>query len=204
MKADKQTEGKTTFDYATWEDWETFINGPVKEETTGGCSFFADDVMNDARRGALSSTAMSLAMDCHKNNKVYDWTWLGACILQMIHTEGEDVHESSHCLWVGDNKGSLGWYELNRVMHYGATKYARDNWKLGLPDHPKYAEACIRHLGAHIRGDIFRAEDEESGLPHLGHALFYCFVSWWHLREIEEPEDEGHDYRNEPEWNEER
>ena len=64
-----------------------------------------------------------------------------------------------------------------QVMDFGAKKYGRDNWRLGM-DHSRLLDACLRHVVAHVDGEDF---DPESGLPHLAHArcclgflLHYC------------------------------
>ena len=53
-----------------------------------------------------------------------------------------------------------------RVRMYGVTKYTDPNsWKGVSPE--RYLDACLRHIGAHIKGEEC---DPESGLPHLDHA----------------------------------
>ena len=61
-----------------------------------------------------------------------------------------------------------------RVFEYGAEKYDRDNWKQELPEPNFYLDPLYRHLLAD--GDI----DEESGLPHLHHALCCLLMHAWH------------------------
>lgn len=73
------------------------------------------------------------------------------------------------------NEGKLKWSLVDfkslepmvRVLEFGAEKYEVDNWKKGL----KVTEVCeslLRHVHALMRGDN---EDNESGLPHVGHIL---------------------------------
>lgn len=57
---------------------------------------------------------------------------------------------------------------LGEVFSYGEKKYARDNWKKGMPWHELYGSA-LRHLYAFWQGQHI---DNESGLPHLAHAMW--------------------------------
>jgi len=53
-----------------------------------------------------------------------------------------------------------------KVLEYGATKYARDNWKK--PTHWSVSFACcMRHMAAWQAGETL---DKESGENHLAHA----------------------------------
>lgn len=52
-----------------------------------------------------------------------------------------------------------------KVLEFGAAKYARDNWKLGLPV-TSILDSTLRHISAIQRGEFL---DPESGLPHHGH-----------------------------------
>jgi len=58
--------------------------------------------------------------------------------------------------------------EINKVLEFGAKKYAADNWKIGRGLGTKRVlNACLRHIFAHMQGET---RDPESGLPHLSHA----------------------------------
>jgi hypothetical protein len=56
---------------------------------------------------------------------------------------------------------------IARVRMFGATKYAKDNWKLGF----KVSRSCaaaLRHIFQFLSGET---NDKESGLCHLAHAV---------------------------------
>lgn len=58
--------------------------------------------------------------------------------------------------------------QLATVLTFGAKKYGANNWQ-SVPDaQNRYYSAMMRHVEADRGGEVF---DEESGLPHLTHAL---------------------------------
>lgn len=58
--------------------------------------------------------------------------------------------------------------EVGKVLTYGAEKYDAENWRK-VPDlQDRYASAALRHIFAHIDGEL---DDEETGLSHLAHAM---------------------------------
>ena len=63
---------------------------------------------------------------------------------------------------------------LAKVLTFGALKYAPGDWKNVTPK-SRYHAAAMRHIIAHLKweeeGNEGLALDEESGLPHLDHAL---------------------------------
>lgn len=61
---------------------------------------------------------------------------------------------------------------LARVFENGAEKYARDNWKKGLPT-TKLVDSMSRHLLAFFNGED---RDPESGLPHVHHVLWNALI----------------------------
>ncbi len=58
--------------------------------------------------------------------------------------------------------------EWGEVFTMGAEKYGRDNWKGGTEWHEFYGSA-LRHMFKFWEGEEM---DEESGLPHLIHAIW--------------------------------
>lgn len=52
-----------------------------------------------------------------------------------------------------------------RVLEYGCQKYARDNWRKGLPV-SEILDSMMRHICKLQQGEWL---DDESGLPHIGH-----------------------------------
>lgn len=56
--------------------------------------------------------------------------------------------------------------QIARVLGFGATKYARHNWRKGIA-WSRVVAAAMRHLLAWKDGEDL---DEESGLSHLAHA----------------------------------
>lgn len=65
--------------------------------------------------------------------------------------------------------------EVAKVLTFGASKYAPDNWK-GL-DPKRIRNAAQRHMNAYRRGEML---DEETGLPHLAHASCCLMMLHWH------------------------
>lgn len=67
---------------------------------------------------------------------------------------------------------------IARVFGFGAQKYADHNWRRGY-EWSKSIDALERHIQAFKDGETY---DEESGLPHLGHAGFHVLVllTWLH------------------------
>lgn len=57
--------------------------------------------------------------------------------------------------------------EVAHVLHFGADKYARGNWRKGL-SHTEICDSLLRHTSAYLAGEDL---DPESGLNHVGHIL---------------------------------
>jgi hypothetical protein len=55
-----------------------------------------------------------------------------------------------------------------RVLTVGAKKYAVNNWKYVPNGKFRYINAAMRHLFAHMRGEM---KDPETGENHLAHAI---------------------------------
>lgn len=58
--------------------------------------------------------------------------------------------------------------ELGRVMSNGASKYGLMNWREHTVSSSVYYDAALRHLFRWYDGEDM---DDESGLPHLAHAM---------------------------------
>lgn len=55
---------------------------------------------------------------------------------------------------------------IAKVLQFGMKKYKRDNWRQ--VDPKRYVAAFERHWDAYLDGEML---DEDSGLPHLAHAM---------------------------------
>jgi ribosomal protein L37AE/L43A len=65
--------------------------------------------------------------------------------------------------------------EILRVVEFGAKKYTPKNWQKVDPPN-RYLDALLRHLVAHLEGEV---NDEETGLTHLAHAgCNILFLIW--------------------------
>ena len=58
--------------------------------------------------------------------------------------------------------------EIGKVLTYGAEKYDPENWRKVDDLQNRYTSAALRHIFAHIDGE---ADDQETGLSHLAHAM---------------------------------
>lgn len=76
--------------------------------------------------------------------------------------------------------------QLATVLTFGAKKYGANNWQTVPDASNRYYAAMMRHVEADRGGEVF---DEESGLPHLTHALA-CVAFMLHntLATVSEPE----------------
>ena len=78
----------------------------------------------------------------------------------------------------------LSWQAMglaNEVHKYGDTKYEKGNWRKGIHS-SKLINASLRHLFKFLDGEI---KDQESGLPHVAHALVNCeMVLHYYINEL--------------------
>ena len=58
--------------------------------------------------------------------------------------------------------------EVGKVLTYGADKYDAENWRKVDDLQNRYTSAALRHIFAHMDGE---ADDQETGLSHLAHAM---------------------------------
>jgi hypothetical protein len=70
-----------------------------------------------------------------------------------------------------------------RVLTFGASKYAPDNWRKVPDGHTRYFAAAMRHLAAWQSGEKV---DSETGESHLAHAIC-CLIF---LTDLENNPDE--------------
>lgn len=64
-----------------------------------------------------------------------------------------------------------------KVMTFGCKKYGDNNWKDLENGKDRYYAAALRHMVSYRKGTI---NDDETGLPHLAHALCcLVFLSWF-------------------------
>ena len=66
--------------------------------------------------------------------------------------------------------------EVVKVLEYGANKYSPDNWKKVPQMEIRYYDAAMRHIDAYWKGEYL---DEESGQPHLAHAVCCLLFLMW-------------------------
>jgi hypothetical protein len=77
--------------------------------------------------------------------------------------------------------------ELVKVITFGAKKYAPNNWRKVDNGFKRYYAACMRHIVAHMHGEL---NDAESGISHLAHAI--CnLVFMYELQEWPIDEDDS-------------
>ena len=75
--------------------------------------------------------------------------------------------------------------ELAKVLDYGKGKYAAWNWRKGI-QWSRVLDAALRHLTAFNDGEDL---DQESGLPHLAHAMCNCMFLLRYTQEHGELDD---------------
>jgi hypothetical protein len=67
------------------------------------------------------------------------------------------------------------------VLNFGAKKYGPEDWKGVEP--VRYRDSLMRHVVAHMKGEIL---DEESGMSHLDHAMCnLVFLKWFEMNQKE-------------------
>ena len=66
--------------------------------------------------------------------------------------------------------------EVIKVLEYGATKYAPDNWKHVSDGRRRYYDAALRHIDAWYSGE---KTDSETDLHHLAQAMCCLMFLVW-------------------------
>lgn len=78
---------------------------------------------------------------------------------------------------------------VGHVLRFGAQKYEAHSWHRVPNAEERYVGAGLRHILAHLDGEVL---DSESGLPHLAHGICsLMFVLELHLREQAGRERDG-------------
>lgn len=75
--------------------------------------------------------------------------------------------------------------ELAKVLSFGAEKYAPHNWRKGIAI-SRLTAAALRHLNSFNGG---QDNDEETGLPHLAHAMCCLMFLLWTMKNKPDQDD---------------
>jgi len=75
--------------------------------------------------------------------------------------------------------------EISKVYQYGASKYARDNWKKGYNWSLNF-DAMMRHMFAFWEGEDL---DPESHCSHVAHAAWHALTLLWFQQHYKEGDD---------------
>jgi hypothetical protein len=75
--------------------------------------------------------------------------------------------------------------EISKVYQYGASKYARDNWKKGYNWSLNF-DAMMRHMFAFWEGEDI---DPESHCSHVAHAAWHAITLLWFQQHYKEGDD---------------
>jgi len=89
--------------------------------------------------------------------------------------------------------------EISKVLTFGAQKYDEDNWRKLDNLQNRYSGGALRHIFAHLDGEL---KDEETNYSHLAHAI--CCLMFKLELELEngKSEEEGLREPNEQEHRE--
>jgi len=89
--------------------------------------------------------------------------------------------------------------EISKVLTFGAQKYDEDNWRYLDNLQNRYSGGALRHIFAHLDGEL---KDEETNYSHLAHAI--CCLMFKLELELEngKSEEEGLREPNEQEHRE--
>jgi hypothetical protein len=66
--------------------------------------------------------------------------------------------------------------DVVKILTFGSEKYGPNNWQEVEDAGNRYYAALMRHLAANRKGESM---DEESGLPHLAHAMCNVVFLLW-------------------------
>lgn len=76
--------------------------------------------------------------------------------------------------------------EMGKVLTAGAKKYARDNWKKGIPVQTGILDSLERHYAAFLAGE---ETDAESGCHHMAHVAVNAMFAYWMMKNRPDMDD---------------
>lgn len=153
---DKKAEKKVLTEWSLPTSMHNITIGKVYIMRPDGTFLDDDGHPRWKKYGVWAKQVLPSAPDGVPLPQVGDKCVLGSQALR--YNEGKD--ELSYIL-----DADVAMKGMCKVFAFGAKKYARGNWKKGLP--PKEVmDSLLRHLTAYNNGEIV---DPESGLPHVDH-----------------------------------
>jgi hypothetical protein len=154
--AKKETEGKAPFSYMT-DVFFTHATTAARNMTP---------LMGDDVSGLLDNAIIRIMQFTHTENTGLELIAEAAGFVLMYYKAAR--HSVGPVIAPHASQITLhAMLDYSNVRLFGAKKYARNNWKLGIP-FTKTIDAVLRHLFAYVNGQFI---DPESGISHLGHVL---------------------------------
>ena len=162
----------TTFGPLKHAPWDNIDPDPVWHKPDALYDMAVGDVNSNAKGSGARANGDKVPLDLIPVS-VWRNKWRTA---MSQHVEGEILMDIMYALqrWQeGEDEPLsvvLAYHDLDgacRVLEYGADKYAVNNWMKGMAWSVPLG-CALRHLQAVIKGEHL---DNESGLPHIDHAL---------------------------------